>query len=911
MKPLNLFYFWTILLVISGLTLSYYLIPTERDVALFGVRAGKYIEGEQYFQSEYKKGIRTPDIVIPLAMLEQNQGNISSAIAIMQDFIKQNPGNIEALELLGDLYLSSQQYQEYYQTMLELQKYEKKGKALQELADWYQNQNQTESLFQVLKQVVTKEAAQSSNFLDLAHLYAQKGEYKEALSLLEERRKFFPKDVKIDDILFEVWVLDKVSKSRDDFEKQAIPLISNFLIEENKPVDAYYALVNIENQYPYLTPSIIARIQPLISRQPLLETYALGALWQRYPQNQQILSQLQTLYAKNPHDTGLQNVIFNIYVEKGDEQPLLNFIQKNRAASIEENGIINLSIASLNDKPALAKAMIDALGPDYLKKHPVVAASLALGAGDSSGITMLDDLLQKPGLTQQDYLAILRVSAAAGYENEALKAGSKLPPYTGMQDTDLIEIASSYILIKKQKELYSLIEKSKQEMGESQGGAVLAILDTSLDQTNKAARWLITQRNIREPLLNALYFTAEDKKEYPMALYVAKRLQTTYPSPVNQAYYGLALIQVGKVTSGLDLLKNLHRKNRSDPTLEQLYYEGFIFAAQRNEMYRIKLLGAMKHREARPMPLPLQRDFAMAYLEVFHDFAKAEKMFADLSRGASPQNPDLQTLLSIWGPRPTEEQIAFLKNRAETSIPKDLGLWLQDLNYVGQYDTVIDIFEKRSSEDLSPSAYFAYLDALVYEKKRLETQKALDLAYSHISDDKQLENLSSYAEQAGDMKLRKKIWEKIVSKRPLDPNAWQGLAKADFDSHDYQGAETALKKVFSLSGSSYRSNPKLYDSFYQYAEISKRNGSYSRAQEYYALSLYHIDHTKQPTFLQQEMRADILKQRGYGKKALKDMDQLYTQSNDDPDVGAAYGNLLIDSGFLNSAKDVLECGNED
>ena len=212
---------------------------------------------------------------------------------------------------------------------------------------------------------------------------------------------------------------------------------------------------------------------------------------------------------------------------------------------------------------------------------------------------------------------------------------------------------------------------------------------------------------------------------------------------------------------------------------------------------------------------------------------------------------------------------------------------------------------------------------LAYEKRKEELKCTIDIVFPIIKDRKSLEELAVYAEEAEYNEARIWIWEKIVASYPCDPLAWQALAKAQFDARAYCLAGISLRTFFCLNQDC---NPKLYEIFYEYAEVLRKERNFSGSRHYYHLALNQIAQTETQTpysglhqnwhspnanfdagrSIHMKEIAALSYYEVYRKpKGLAMMKEYYKMSGRDPNAAAAYANMLMDNGRLGSAENFL------
>ena len=898
---------WSCLIICLGIGLSIYLFPKKPEVALIDLKSGRYQDVQQYYQDQYAKGDRTPALLVAYSELEESQGNIDCAIDLIMEYHHLYPDDFSALQRLGDLYVTNQQYDHYFQTLLELAKVHPDAKVFGDLADWYGTEDDYESLFPILQQLVKLDHADEGNLLDLANLYAERKKYNEGLTLLEIRRKIFFKDVTINDVFFELWLLEKMGSERE----KEIDLLSVFLLEKNNPEITFNAINQVNDQYPKLIFPLIDRIDPLIKNHPILESAVCEIKWDRSVDQKAVYEKLLALYAAKQIHPQLQNLLFNIELQKGQTNRLIDLIRSTPSENFTARNIIFLSTFALEqNQPLLAQEMQKTLGQSYLKNNPVIAAALAMAARDENAGRQFDTAL-KSTVPVERY-ELFQVAVAANLEPAALRLGCSLFPFIGMSDDKLLDIAIGYIHFKKENELMPLLE------GNENAKVAKIFLDIHGGYTQNAANEIAQEKNLLE-FVQQIYFTeAEEKKEFPLALFLAKRMKADFPTPANEANYALALIQVGKEKQGIALLKELFLKHPNDEGIENSYFDSLVFLAKRHPAYYQDDLRTFIEQKEPTASSDLLRQFADAYINPLKDFSKASLILQHLSEKTPPNFSDIQSLVYLWGPKPSPENINWLEKKAEQSTSKDLGFWLQGLNQVSDFDFIIQTFSNHWTEDVSSDAFFAYMDALTIRKRSIELQNAIRWGVIHFHTPDELQKLGTYAQRAD---LRREIYQRLVDQRPDDLDAWRQIGKAAYEQHDDARTLQAIDQFFSLAmqeidGCAEKTwtypdvtilsknlcrladVPFLYESLYEYGDVLEKQRRYDLSKQYFEMALNLIKKAPEKTYSMMEIQSLIDYKITSHTAALNEMHDLYEMSSHDPSVSASYANMLMDAGNL-------------
>lgn len=897
-------YFWIIFLVAIGVVISFYLIPSGEELALIHLKSQKFSEAENFYLNQYEKGVRTPTIVYELSVLYENKGDLDKAIHIIEEYAKAHPEDTDVLKRLADLYYLNSQYKEYAQTLIQMnhQKAKMEPDTLRELEDYYKEQRDIKQEESILNEIIKSGKGDQDDYAELAMLYFQGKQFEKAASILKTRRIYFEDKNTIDMILFELRVDTHLGKEQSE---NAVRMVADYLKKKNDPKITSYVLMLFKEQYPDLALQLIDLLQPNIEHNPSLEKDVLLILWDHPDQKEKIHQKVMKLEKYAKKSSALQNFIFEVYLDRNDDENLLRLIRNTPPQQIEERRIVDLSILSaINDKPALAKEMQQALGPEYLKDHPLRALALAIGAKQNDARNRLNDYLKTHAMTRTDLFFLFQLAAAAKFEKEALEIGKKLPPYIGMQEMELLEIAQDYAGMKKADVLYPMIVTSLPTIGNKNGEAALALLDIALHRPEVAVDWLQRQQKIKENTLKVFFEVAKEYKEYALDLYIAERLVKEYPSLSSESSYGLALVQAGKIENGIAVLKQLYTKHPLSPQIQKDYLAALVLAVKQNKQYVQDLKIVMNDRERQGhLSKNTVRDFGYIYLETLRDYPKAKRNFFTLANESPANSDDVQTLIYLWGPRVSEVDAQWIEKHAELASNDDLAYWLENLNFIGRYRCTIHLFQKHVGSLLCARAYFAYMQALSEEKCKDELRRTIDILFPMIVDRKQLEDLSAYAELAEYPEARVWVWQRIVAEFPEDSSAWQALGRALFDLRAYCMARVALEMFFYLDQGS---NLKFYESLYEYAEVLRKHRHFPLSRRYYVFALIEIAAAEERTPLMKEIAAQCYYQLSMNREGLCMMREYFEMTGKDADAAAAYANMLMDNGRLRSTEYLID-----
>ena len=144
------------------------------------------------YEAQLAAGDLSTSVVMPLCQLYLQYGRVDAAVALMERFVRQNPGDVQAHHELAKYYQYALRPDEYLDALERLARLEPSEETLRQLSDIYSFRGQVEAQITVLQQVIRLYPGQASDLLALAHLQAAHGGLSAAASTLERFHDDYP-----------------------------------------------------------------------------------------------------------------------------------------------------------------------------------------------------------------------------------------------------------------------------------------------------------------------------------------------------------------------------------------------------------------------------------------------------------------------------------------------------------------------------------------------------------------------------------------------------------------------------------------------------------------------------------------------------------------------------------------------
>lgn len=912
------FYLWLILLAGLGVTLGIFLFLTPEELALVLLKERHYEASEKVLRRQYLLGGRATDVVIPLKSLELKKGNVEEAIEIMEEYVKNNPNDIQAREVLALLYLSHQEPSRYIQALEEIVDQQSSPAALRRLGGWYQFLGRSEGQIEVLRKIVLSKKATPDEYIRYASLLAAKGDYRQAIAVLEEFHTRFPKVTSPITIGLHITLLLKLSEKeggKPALVDDAMQLALNFLNREKDPKNvARIISIFIENNHAFQAGRVASvHLDKVRNNQNALTT-ALQAIWLS-GERKQVVAELVAARGQMPLEGQLANFFVLTMVQEKNQILLSDFLDSADVNELSETTLLNIVEASvLWNQPELALQIKERIDPKELLEMPALVAAIELAIDPVAGSKIVEEMIQSPDLSIREKVSLLNIALNQKQPKLALDIARQMTPFIGLTQSELIYVAEVFIRNGQAEEGFQLFQANAEKIGKANVSGPEALFQLALGDPEPAKKWLVDHPDATPDVIEFFYLNAAAAKENEFALEVATTLYEKYkdvlPPGLAEAYYGQALMDAGKVLEAIAFYEYLLSKS-SDQNLKQQYFTSLARGVKAHPEAEEKLREFISRELKNPdAPKEFLRDMAYVLLEIYGDTEVAETIFLRLGAEESPDSEDIRALVYLWGPRPPEKAKQWIVKRAEDAKGEDFGPWLADLLYIGAYRDVIQLFEeaeaRRPLEASGSEALFNYLVAAIKLKLFNRAHNAACNLFHQTEDVEKLKEIALLIQGSALQEIERLIWEKIVMKEPGLPSNWEALATVQFNVGDLSAAYCNYLHYFSLLQSV---TTKEVRPFANFGSILEERNLYKDARQFYLSALCLIDQDPNPSQEMLETQARLFFQIDREKKGIVYLVELYRQAGYPPALQASLMNMLMDAGYLGRATRLSRCPN--
>ncbi|HEY6340544.1 MAG TPA: hypothetical protein VIY49_03555 [Bryobacteraceae bacterium] len=631
-----------------GFAGSLVLVPGRDELGLLYFKARRNSEAQSVLEQRLRSGQRSIDVVIPLADLYIQSGDVDHALALLEHFPARPDQKIALAETIGQFERYGQLTGQYLHTLEQINRMKSSAATLRELAGLYRYLNQVGPLAATLQALASRYDPSSDELMELANLEAIGGQFAPAASTLEQLEKRYSEAVSGGTVEFLMSVLLDAEQGG-----RALELAGRWLAQHPAPDEAIRLAGVLDSRgKPALGLKLLEPWAATIDTNP-----ALLAEWvdlqMRMGASDAVFERLNGLRAAKRLPDEMTETFLDLALARRDTEMAIRAAEERGLERLPGRLLANMAEAALaENREDLVRRVGASLKPAFLRTEPLLAARLALARGDRGDAeNWLGQAAADPHIPDADRLAITEYYLQLGRGREALAQVSEVR-LENLSAEQLLEAARVFLNLGenlgKSGEAVSRFAVFRSRGGEAAAG--WALLAASSGRGREVAAWLQSPETaVSEDVLKDLYYAASDNKDFPLAIVCARRLYQQRPTDANRVLLATALSDGGQPADALPHLRALLGRSGQPQTgieaLEETYTAALRAAAQQSgpaaaSQFRAELRGFWTARLKRPSLDEKQRlDLIYGLLEI-QAWNEALPPLADLAR----QHPELAPL---------------------------------------------------------------------------------------------------------------------------------------------------------------------------------------------------------------------------------------------------------------------------
>lgn len=717
-----------LILLAFGVGVSLLLIPRGGELALQKFRDQEFHTARAAYERRFADGDRSAGTVMPLTKLYLQDGTVEQAIALMEEFIAQEPDQVEGRQLLGQLYRDAQRVGDYLENLESLALLKPTDETFRELAYLAGFHGQIERQVAALTRYCELRPDDVQTQQELAALLAARGEHVAAADWLIRADDRANGAIEADSRELLMSLL--IGLDRDE---EAFARARRWMGENPTPADAIGLVSQLsaagrpELALTLLEPEAAKPGHPLIIELAFIDLQiAAGRL-------DEARARLDAL--PGPVDDLTLGRLVALQMNAGMGRKALETAKPRDLNLVPGWALTGLAETAFRERDgAFLDRMVRDLGEGFMAEQPLLAANIALAREDrAAAVRWAEQSLADPAQPLAERLAAVRLLDRAGQPAKASAAFDRLPLADGVPDDVLEELSGLFLDLDRVKAGFAWFDARRRAAPSLAADRGWARLAARAGDAGQVSAWLdahpTLDKALDETLLQDIAIIAAARGESALALKAAERVFAMAPTPRSRFALASALLSAKRAGEALPHLTDLLADG--GPEVEAAYIAALGALGRGEELTRFlaaklgksglgdeeeaAILYALLEQKAYRPALPYLRDRAKRqgteWLYAYADAAKGAGAVAELAEflEADLARPDLDAagreqraflLLDSAGPAralPVLKQLA-----AGNSGPWD-GLYREALTKLGRKDELRHYLLARTGDERVPA----------------------------------------------------------------------------------------------------------------------------------------------------------------------------------------------------------------
>ncbi len=868
------------LFVGCAIVLSVYIFPSGEDIAWMLFYDRQFDRSSREFYEFFRQKEQTRQAVVPKVLLDLEFANTDEAIRTVEAYVRENPEDLEARLYLGDLYKRVSRPYAYLRNLEQIYELAPTVSRLQELKNLYEDLNESEDRIYALEQLIQEKEATVEDFRDLAELYAARGELDLALETVETMLTRFSAD-KIDDVTANFAV--------------------NIFLATDQQLEAFLFASNYATEHPQDVETIISMSYKMIDAGLLSEARFLSELVPESKRgNPKYLELLLTLLIEQEDEKGIYVILEQEY-RKGHLLPsfysrllILAILEKNDELAVDMLQSLDMKEVPQNRltvlidnlityrKQELAKLLKDNLGEDYLEQNRLIRLGVAIA--EKGAAEQVEALIEQEGYDEVAQLQIAQFLYSSGYKDVARNILNRIDSMNEADTESLENIVELYINLDMVDDIDKLLSDYTLKPGFPGAPLITAqfMVLAAQGKIDELERRIALREKIPIQTYVDLFFIAEKTKQRQTAMRLAERINQLASTSYSKMIMARALALNGQSAEALKIIRSLRRQGVD---VRDSYFYTLILALDQDELYDQELEDFLVRVSSDPLvPETKLREYGFFLIDKGYK-EKAEIPFKVVAKDKPYQNTDLQTLLALWGPTPTSDQIEWMVEESRDAQGKDLAGWIEYFTFLKRPDIGTGLAEANGWQE-DPDAGLAYFEALQEAKERQKMKDALAIIVGNETDLRRLRKIAQMSYDLALFPTAEIAIQKILDQEPEDPAALRLLGFVKYVRAEFHQAIGYLRR--------YLQTPEPdYLGWYFYSDIYWFFRHWDWSRKYLRQALYLLDKKKDRDPYSELIEAQALYRMGCFTKSLTLYEELLEKYPKNVGMKIDYANLLM------------------
>lgn len=543
-----------LLVLIAGIAVSLLLIPRGGELALQRFRDQEFEPARAAYEARYAAGDRGAGTVMALTRLYLADGSVERAIALMEEYVAREPGQVEARDLLGTLYRHAQRPYSYLENLEAIAERRPSEAVFRELADAYAFQGEHDRRADALRRLVAVRPDDAASAVDLAQLLAARGRLDaaaEVLIAIDDRMKGaveYDGRVLLTSLLLDRGradeALDRARRWLDgDPPTYMILGLTGLMMEAGLPGHAYRLLTPFAER---------ARAEPAMELTLIDLEIAQG----RADEAQR---QLRAWLDGKPVDDASLGRFVALAINAGQPPLALAAVRGRDLRLVPDWTLVTLAETAFRTRDTgILDRLVSELGDEFLAARPILAGEIALARGDRAGaVRWAGQALADRGSPATERIAAVRLLVRADRRDLASAAFDRVAPDGSVPDELLEDLGLLFLDLDRVAEGLAWFQARRTARPSATADTGWARLAARGGDAAAVAAWLDSHPRLDPALLQDIAALAAERGAAALALKAAERVYAQAPTPRSRLTLAGALVAAGRAGDALTHLRPL------------------------------------------------------------------------------------------------------------------------------------------------------------------------------------------------------------------------------------------------------------------------------------------------------------------------------------------------------------------
>lgn len=555
----------TALVLIVALGLSFLLLPNQKELGTMLLRDREYEESRKYFEQQIAEGDTSPQVITGLLEIYIRHGDVDRAIALVGRYEEAIGTSPDVLQRLAELYRQDRRFGLYLHSLEHLAKIDPTPERVEELADAYYKAGDTEKRRATLEWLRSFGTAPPERLLELAEVQIATGRYDAAIESLAGLLETSPDAL---DRSYRQQLFD-LALFRGNPERAT--RVADAILAPDAPDDltTSFADIALYRGAPDLALDLLHRRADLEQSNAdwrRIHADSLRALGRHHEAYEKLTS---WWHADHLHPDSAASLV-DLAVQRSDLDIALDVFSRYGLDRIDTPSVLAL-IGELHraGRAEEVDALLAELGSDALREQPILGAEIMIARNDMEVANRFADMaLADLPRTIDGRLAL------AGVLNQLdrnVEAFDLLHPYIASPTLPVeaaILLAELYVTLDRAEDGFWDVAALLAQRNTPRLRAIWAQLALATDRPDMVGDWLAREPELSAGSANDLYFVAERRGAWDVAVAAARRIVDLEPGDGGAQRLAYALFQRGDSAEALTVIAPVVGRH---PDMEPLY----------------------------------------------------------------------------------------------------------------------------------------------------------------------------------------------------------------------------------------------------------------------------------------------------------------------------------------------------